>query len=232
LEEIPVYEPYLSALADLFYPERCVGCERRASDVLCRTCFDTLPRVGSPVCGRCGLPTAFATFVCEECKNVDFGFQSARAPLKYDGVGKQVVHALKYRGYKRVVGRLAAPLMLQVVGEGHFDAVVPVPLHSSRLRKRGFNQAELLARGVAEKLKATVSDTLEVVRGTRDQVELSAAQRRANVAGAYTATKPLRGKILLIDDVFTTGATMSACAGTMVRAGAKEVHALSLCRTC
>jgi competence protein ComFC len=232
LEEIPVYEPYLSALADLFYPERCVGCERRASDVLCRTCFDTLPRVGSPVCGRCGLPTAFATFVCEECKNVDFGFQSARAPLKYDGVGKQVVHALKYRGYKRVVGRLAAPLMLQVVGEGHFDAVVPVPLHSSRLRKRGFNQAELLARGVAEKLKATVSDTLEVVRSTRDQVELSAAQRRANVAGAYTATKPLRGKILLIDDVFTTGATMSACAGTMVRAGAKEVHALSLCRTC
>jgi competence protein ComFC len=232
LEEIAVYAPYLSALADLFYPERCVGCERRASDVLCRTCFDTLPRVGSPVCGRCGLPTAFATFVCEECKNVDFGFQSARAPLKYDGVGKQVVHALKYRGYKRVVGRLAAPLMLQVVGEGHFDAVVPVPLHSSRLRKRGFNQAELLARGVAEKLKATVSDTLEVVRGTRDQVELSAAQRRANVAGAYTATKPLRGKILLIDDVFTTGATMSACAGTMVRAGAKEVHALSLCRTC
>jgi competence protein ComFC len=232
LEEIPVYEPYLSALADLFYPERCVGCERRASDVLCRTCFDALPRVGSPVCGRCGLPTAFATFVCEECKNVDFGFQSARAPLKYDGVGKQVVHALKYRGYKRVVGRLAAPLMLQVVGEGHFEAVVPVPLHSSRLRKRGFNQAELLARGVAEKMKATVSDTLEVVRSTRDQVELSAAQRRANVAGAYTATKPLRGKILLIDDVFTTGATMSACAGTMVRAGAKEVHALSLCRTC
>ena len=227
-----MYEPYLSALADLFYPERCVGCERRASDVLCRTCFDALPRVGSPVCGRCGLPTAFATFVCEECKNVDFGFQSARAPLKYDGVGKQVVHALKYRGYIRVVGRLAAPLMLQVVGEGHFDAVVPVPLHSSRLRKRGFNQAELLARGVAEKMKATVSDTLEVVRSTRDQVELSAAQRRANVAGAYTATKPLRGKILLIDDVFTTGATMSACAGTMVRAGAEEVHALSLCRTC
>jgi ComF family protein len=232
VEEIPVYSPYLTALADLFYPEICVGCERRASDVLCRTCFDALPRVGSPVCGRCGLPTAFATFVCEVCKNVDFGFQSARAPLKYDGVGKQVVHALKYRGYKRVVGQLAAPLMLQVLGEVRFDAVVPVPLHRSRLRKRGFNQAELLARGVAEKMKATVSDTLEVVRSTRDQVELSAAQRRANVAGAYSATEPLRGTILLVDDVFTTGATMSACAATLVRAGAKEVHALSLCRTC
>jgi ComF family protein len=131
-----------------------------------------------------------------------------------------------------VVGRLAAPLMLQVLDNTRFDAVVPVPLHRSRLRKRGFNQAELLARGVAEKMKATVSDTLEVVRSTRDQVELSAAQRRANVAGAYSATKPLRGKILLVDDVFTTGATMSACAASLVRAGAKEVHALSLCRTC
>jgi competence protein ComFC len=229
---MPVYESYVTALVDLFYPERCVGCERRANDVLCRTCFETLPMIGSPVCGRCGLPTAFATFVCGECKTVDFGFVSARAPLKYDGVGKKIVHALKYRGYKRVVRRLAVPLMLQVLGEGRFDAVVPVPLHRSRLRKRGFNQAELLARGVAEKMKATVSDTLEVVRSTRDQVELSAAQRRVNVAGAYSATKPLRGKILLVDDVFTTGATMSACAASLVRAGAKEVHALSLCRTC
>ena len=86
-------------------------------------------------------------------------------------------------------------------------------------------------RGVAERINATVSDTLKVVRSTKDQVELSAAQRRANVAGAYRASEPLRGKVLLIDDVFTTGATMSACAATLVRAGAKEVHALSLCRT-
>src|SRR5918912_892239 len=214
------------------HSETCVGCERRASDVLCRDCFDALPRVGSPVCGRCGLPTAFATFICEECKNVDFGFASARAPLKYDGVGKKIVHVLKYRGYKRVVGRLAAPLMLQVLDNPRFDAVVPVPLHRSRLRKRGFNQAELLARGVAEKINATVSDTLKVVRSTRDQVELSAAQRRANVAGAYRVGGRLRGRILLVDDVFTTGATMSACAASLVRAGAQEVHALSLCRTC
>jgi ComF family protein len=213
------------------HPERCVGCGRRASDVLCRTCFETLPRVGSPVCGRCGLPTAFATLVCEECKNIDFGFESARAPLKYEGVGKKIVHAFKYHVYKRVVERLAVPLMLQVLDDGRFEAVVPVPLHRSRLRKRGFNQAELLARGLAERMKAPVSDTLEGVRSTRDQVELSAAQRRANVSGAYRATEPLRGKILLVDDVFTTGATMGACATTLLGAGAEEVHALSLCRT-
>jgi competence protein ComFC len=139
-----VYRPHLNVLADLFYPQLCVGCERRASDVLCRTCFDALPRVGSPVCGRSGLPTAFGR---SYAKSARMSTSVSRAPLKYDGVGKQVVHALKYRGYKRVVGRLAAPLMLQGLGEGRFDAVVPVPLHRSRLRKRGFNQAELLARG-------------------------------------------------------------------------------------
>ena len=226
------FQPYLSALADLFYPERCVGCERRASDVLCRACFDALPYVGSPFCGRCGLPTAFATPLCEQCKNVDFRFESARAPLKYGGVGKKIVHALKYRGYQRVVDRLAAPLMLQVIDGPRFDAVVPVPLHRSRLRKRGFNQAELLAGSVAGRLRAPVSDTLEAVRSTRDQIELSAAQRRANVSGAYRAKGPLRGRILLVDDVFTTGATMHACAETLLRAGAREIHALSLCRTC
>jgi competence protein ComFC len=226
-----VYQPYLAALADMFYPERCAGCDRRSSDVLCRSCFEALPRVSGPVCERCGLPTAFATPVCEECKNVDFGFESARAALRYEGVGKEVVHALKYRGYRKVAGRLAAPLMVQSLGDCRFDAVVPVPLHRSRLRKRGFNQAGLLALGVAQRINATVSDTLEVVRSTRDQVELSAAQRRANVAGAYRASGPVRGRVLLIDDVFTTGATMSACATILVRSGAQEVHALSLCRT-
>jgi ComF family protein len=214
------------------HTQRCVGCERRASDLLCRDCFEALPRIGRPVCARCGMPTAFETFVCDECKGVDFGFESARAPLRYEGVGKEIVHALKYRGYTTVVEKLAAPLMLGVLDDGRrYGAIVPVPLHRSRLRRRGFNQAELLARAVARGINAPVSDTLQVVRRTRDQVELSAAERRANVEGAYSARNRVRGRVLLIDDVFTTGATMSACAENLLRAGAEEVHALSLCRT-
>lgn len=177
------------------------------------------------------MPTAFEVFVCDECKGVDFAFASARAPLRYEGVGKEIVHALKYQGYTQVVGRLMAPLMAEVV-EGAFDTVTCVPLHRSRRRSRGFNQAELMAKVVAERIKGPFLDKLESVRRTRDQTELSAAERRRNVEGAMRARGPLRGKVLLVDDVFTTGATLSAAAGVLVRAGAVEVHALSLCRTC
>ena len=226
------HKAYLSALADLFYPQRCVGCQRRASDVLCPVCFEALPAVGEPVCDRCGMPTAFDTPACEACKFVDFGFESARAPLRYEGVGEKVVHALKYDGCTPVVEKVAVPLMLGVLGDTAFEAVVPVPLHRARRRRRGFNQAELLARGLARRLGAPVSDKLEAVRRTRDQVELSAAERRANVAGAFAARGGVRGRILLVDDVFTTGATSSACAQTLTHAGADEVHVISLCRTC
>ncbi len=225
--------PYLEALADLFYPRWCVGCGRRSSDVLCRTCFGSLPFLRGPACGRCGLPTAVAVPVCGACKNVDFAFETARAPLRYEGVGKEIVHALKYRGYTAVVDRLAAPLLAEVVEDPDaYDAVVPVPLHGARLRRRGFNQAALLARGLAGRINTPVSDTLQVVRSTRDQVELSAAERRRNVAGAFSAKTRTRGRLLLVDDVFTTGATTSACAAALLDAGAAEVHAITLCRTC
>ncbi len=179
------------------------------------------------------MPTAFETFVCEDCKNVDFGFESARAPLRYEGVGKEIVHTLKYQGYTRVVDRLMTPLMLEVLqGPGSFDTVVPVPLHRARLRRRGFNQSEIMAASIAKRLNASVSDTLEVVRKTRDQVELSRTGRRENVRDAFRARGRVSGNVLLIDDVFTTGATMSECAEVLTRAGAREVHAMSLCRTC
>jgi competence protein ComFC len=109
---------------------------------------------------------------------------------------------------------------------------VPVPLHRARLRKRGFNQAALLARGLAGQINTPVSDTLKVVRSTRDQVELSAAERRRNVAGAFSAEARVRGRLLLVGDVFTTGATTSDCAAALLDAGDAEVHAVTLCRTC
>ena len=225
------YKPYVDVLSNLFYPQRCVGCDRRASDVLCRWCFEALPFVGRPFCGRCGAPTAFEVYGCGECSTRNFGFEDARAPLQYEGVGEELVHALKYRGYLPVVEKVMALLMAGALDGGRFDAVVPVPLHRSRLARRGFNQAELMAQGVARRINAPVLDKLKVVRRTRDQVELSADARRTNVAGAFAPRGPVVGRILLVDDVFTTGATLSECAGVLRKAGAGEIHALTLCRT-
>jgi competence protein ComFC len=157
-------------------------------------------------------------------------------PLRYEGVGEELVHTLKYGGYLPIVEKVMAPLMVGVLpgypGGNRFDAVVPVPLHRSRLAKRGFNQAELMARGIARRINAPVLDKLKVVRRTKDQVELSAGARRTNVAGAFVSRGPVAGRILLVDDVFTTGVTLSECAGVLRKAGAGEVHALTLCRTC
>ena len=224
--------PYAQALADLFYPQRCVGCSRRASDVLCRSCFEALPEITPPLCGRCGLPTAFEVYGCDGCRTVELAFDGARAPLRYEGVGKGAVHALKYGGYRPVVERLMAPLMAGSLGGERFDAVVPVPLHRARLAKRGFNQAEVIGRAVAGRLGAPFLDKLRAVRGTRDQVELTAASRRQNVAGAFEARGPVAGRVLLVDDVMTTGSTLNECARELKKAGAGEVHALTLCRTC
>ena len=225
-------KPYAEALADLFYPQRCVGCSRRSSDVLCRSCFEALPGITPPLCGRCGLPTAFEAYGCDGCRTVELAFDGARAPLRYEGVGKGVVHALKYDGYRPVVERLMAPLMAGSLKGERFDAVVAVPLHRGRLAKRGFNQAEHIGRAVACRIGAPFLDTLRAVRGTRDQVELTASSRRENVAGAFEARACVAGRVLLVDDVMTTGATLHECARVLRTNGTREVHALTLCRTC
>lgn len=225
-------KPYLGVLADLFYPQRCVGCSQRSSDVLCSACFEALPGITPPLCGRCGLPTAFEVYGCDGCRTVDLAFDGARAPLRYEGVGEGAVHALKYGGYRPVVERLMAPLMAESLGDERFDGVAAVPLHRARLAKRGFNQAELLGRAVARRIGAPFLDTLRAMRGTRDQVELTAPGRRENVAGAFAARGPVTGRLLLVDDVMTTGATLNECARVLKTSGATEVHALTVCRTC
>ncbi|BBL79106.1 amidophosphoribosyltransferase [Rubrobacter xylanophilus] len=222
--------PYLAALLDLLYPQRCAGCGSRASDVLCRSCAGSLPLIEPPLCSRCGLPAPADTPACSGCRGVELHFEGFRAPLRYEGVGREVVHALKYQGYTRLARALCAPLMASVLSEGRFDLVVPVPLHPSRQRRRGYNQAALLARALAGRIGVPFSDKLKAVRRTRDQVELTAAGRRENVRGAFESRGRVGGRVLLVDDVLTTGATMSECARVLLEAGASAVYAVGLCR--
>ncbi len=131
---------YLDILSNLFYPQRCVSCRWRANDVLCRGCFEALPFVGHPFCGRRRAPTAFEVYGCGECSTRDFWFEDARALLRYEGVGEELVYTLKYGGYLPIVEKVMAPLIVGVLsgypGGNRLDAVVPVPLHRSRLAAR------------------------------------------------------------------------------------------------
>ncbi len=161
-------------------------------------------------------------------------FSRARAVYDYDGVIKQAIHRFKYRGLTAMAPVLAGLLCHHLERfPTKADIVVAVPLHRDRLRERGYNQSELLAAEVARGLGLPLQNgVVERARHTRSQVGLGAVERHANVQGAFNCNgKPLpESKVLLIDDVYTTGATLSDCARALKEAGARSVQALAVAR--
>ncbi|HEX4137694.1 MAG TPA: ComF family protein [Bryobacteraceae bacterium] len=171
--------------------------------------------------------------VCAVCRSGLRGYDSAASFGMYEGSLRSLIHLLKYSGMKPLARPLAEYLMRAIPADEHFDALIPVPLHWRRQWSRGFNQAELLARYVAKQRGIPVWNVLRRRRATDTQAGLANAGRRRNVAGAFKvrANARLAGKrILLIDDVMTTGATASACAAALKRGGAGFVSLLTLAR--
>jgi competence protein ComFC len=163
------------------------------------------------------------------------GFDRAYSFGFYDGSLRKLIHLFKYSGMKPLGKRLAGLLCRALPDDGaeRFDAVVPMPLHWRRRWKRGFNQSEILARLVAKNRRVPMIDVVRRVRATATQAGLTNSNRRKNVAGAFRVSRKsqIAGKrILLIDDVMTTGSTAAACALTMKRAGASSVTLLTLAR--
>jgi len=175
--------------------------------------------------------------VCAACRSGLRGFDRAASFGLYEGPLRKLIHLYKYSGMKPLAGTLAGYMERALSIDAAFDAVVPVPLHWRRQWDRGFNQSELLARHIAQRRGIPVLHALRRKRATAVQAGLASAGRRRNVAGAFLLrcggkTDPgLAGrKVLLIDDVMTTGATASACASVLKRGGAKSVSLLTLAR--
>ncbi len=205
-----------------------------------------------PLCTRCGLPfpspRALDSFVaeCGACRADEPAFDGARSFGLYTGNLRQVVLRLKYAGDERLGARLGELLAspwdaLPQVGEFDSPLIVPVPLHPSRRRERGFNQSDLLAAGLVRALgrqsggaaPKVAKACLRRKRATPPQTGLSVAARRENLRGAFEVVKPreVRGRVIvLVDDVMTTGATLSACARALKRVGAAQVMGLTLAR--
>lgn len=231
-----------TVLLDLCLPRSCAGCQRmdnRPQSSWCGTCWDLIPRVASPLCPKCGRPFRDSPdspdHLCGECVESTYYFDSARSAVSHEGVVRTRIHQFKFEGQTEWVPPLVELLEIACAGLPAPDLVLPVPLHLKRLKERGFNQSGLLAGELARKLHVPVSFNLIVRKNrTQPQTRLNRKERLKNVKGAFELAEAqrVRGRrILLIDDVFTTGTTLSECARTLKKkGGASEVHAVTVTR--
>jgi ComF family protein len=224
---------FYNAALDLLFPPRCAVC-RRAGSLLCDACIASFSLVPQPICVICGKPSS-TTKPCRECVRISPSFASVRSAFLHDDYIRPAVSALKYKHRKTIAQPLAAA-MAQVLSSD-FDSsslLCPVPLHAHRERQRGYNQSELLAQhlSISWCLTLVPRDAVKRSKNTPQQVRLNSTERRENVIGAfYAEPEAVAGcAILLVDDVCTTGATLSACADALLNAGAISVNAVTLAR--
>jgi len=217
-------------LLDLLFPRRCCGCGRRGAWICdeCRAAILPLPEAR---CRRCATPLR-SVATCSACWRDAPEFASIACGFLFDGPMRRAVHQLKYDRARHLAAPLAEALLAAVTLPDDLDVVAPVPLHPRRLRQRGYNQSELLARIVADRLNVPLAvDILTRVRDTPSQTTLPAATRWSNVRGAFEASPKARGlRILLVDDVATTTGTLRAAASALKSAGATRIDAAVLAR--
>ena len=229
--EIPVNlntAPIRARLSHWLLPVCCLVCGEPGHGGLdlCAACLDELPW-NEVACRRCALPLPRDSAVCGACLTAPPPFVAARAPLLYDAPVDRLLTRLKFHA-GLAAGRVLAQLILANVKAPEVDLLVPVPLHRGRLGQRGYNQALELARPLAHAWRLPLAlDALHRVRATTAQSELTATQRRRNLRGAFTARDVKGQRVLLLDDVITTGSTAREAARTLLAAGAYEVRVLA-----
>jgi ComF family protein len=228
---------------DLLYPRACVHCGDSVTEsfrYICWNCATLIQYLQAPMCSQCGEPVegrVDGEFVCQLCSSSTRWFDRARSAARHDEVVRNLIHTFKYREGTWMLRDLA--VILNGCYATHFagrtpDLVVPVPLHPARRRMRGYNQAGYLARALARGQQVPCSSRLlQRIRMTSSQTELKAGDRARNVRGAFRVNPSLDVKgsnVLLIDDVMTTGATVSECARVLDKAGAARVDVATLAR--
>jgi competence protein ComFC len=218
---------------DFLFPKWCVGCGKEG-ELICYSCRRLLTRIMPPLCPRCGKPQS-SGILCPSCVGWQAKIDGIRSPFKFEGVMREAIHQLKYRNLRALVAPLAKLLQDYLTANPlPGEILVPVPLHQKRLKERGYNQSNLLARELGKLINLpVVDDCLVRQRHAPPQARTSTLdERRTNVADTFTCLDHrLKDKqILLIDDVSTSGATLDACAAALKASGATSVWGLVMAR--
>ena len=241
---LAIAKPWINAGLAFIYPEACQLCgERRAKledGLVCSRCWMQVRFIKPPFCDRCGLPFQGAittSFECSNCREMTLHFTSARSAVVAKGVVLEAIHRYKYQQamwFEPFLADLFLREALPALREGKWNCAVPVPLYPAKQREREFNQAELLGAHLARVMKIPLNaNWLSRVLPTSTQTRLTREQRAANVRGAFTVRENVklhRERVILVDDVFTTGATTNACARALLDAGAGEVCVWTVAR--
>lgn len=225
-------------LLDLLYPPRCPVCDGIApwNDPICPECREKLPYVPGKRCIKCGKPVEPFENLCDDCRKLPHVYDEGRGVFLYNDVMKQTMIRLKYkkrREYGKTLGRLVFEAERKTITGWHPEAVVPVPIYKKKLEMRGYNQAEEIARPIAEGAGVPLLSNLLVrVRQTEAMKSLTAVERRKNLTDAFALGMHLRRplqSVILVDDIYTTGATIDACAQVLKRAGTGHIYFLAVC---
>ncbi len=228
------------AILDILYPQNmaCLVCEKRCKDLdkmgLCEECSSSLPFLTSPLCYKCGRPVEEETKLCHHCIQTPYCFKQAVSVFEYTPSIQQFIYRYKYRGISFLSGIMGLWMAetLTRCSTWDIDIIIPVPLHKRRERKRGFNQAVLLAKEIGKNTGKEVAQHILIrSKDTPTQVGLDKFQRMWNLWDAFQVRQPdaLKGKtVLLVDDVFTTGSTAHHCSRVLLGAGAKQIYVLTL----
>jgi ComF family protein len=237
--------PFLRKLLHVIFPTACAVCQKPLWEdpvpFFCRQCWDKLQPIPRPVCPRCGRPFASSialdyspTHQCGTCRTRPLALTQTWSLFPYQTPLKEAIALFKYRGKLSLAKPLAQALIGALPDLPAVDGIIPVPLHPQRLREREYNQSLLLADRLSHQTGIPLLlASLIRSRPTAPQTSLSKKDRLKNLRGAFSVTKPvhIQGKrILLVDDVFTTGTTLHECAKTLRRAGSNHIYGLTLAR--
>ncbi len=244
------YKPYRDFFNDLMnfiFASDCRVCKNLLSSLeekyICKDCFSKIEFIKPPYCDKCGkiLVESFKRIekpLCRDCSSHKRHFYKARALGIYEGILREGIHILKFE--KKVgIHKPLGDLMVRYLKEqqrnliSRIDFLIPVPLHRKRLKSRGFNQAQLLCEYIEKHLNLPVNLDLKRIRWTTPQMNLGRQERLQNIKGAFEIRNKgtiSEKQILLVDDIFTTGATVEECSKVLLKAGAKQVSVLTLAR--